>query len=1450
MTQDDSAVDQLFAGKGEMAALMRAGTDPQSGSHDWSQTPLGNPATWAQSLRSTLSICLSSRFPIAIYWGTDSVLLYNDAWRPIVGDKHPWALGRPGREVWAEIWDTIGPELANVVATGDGIFHNDELLSMHRFGYTEECFFDYTFNPIQGEGGVVDGVFNVVSETTYRVLSDRRAQLLREVASRTGMAKTTEDACSLMIEAFRSDPADIPLALLYLIDDAENQARLCGSTEFNPDDFISPAAIDLAIGDRWSIAHTARTAQVQEINDLVSRVGVLPSSPWAEPPQEAMILPIVPTGQSKVTGVLVAVASPRRRLDDNYRNFFVQVAGQISIGFANANAYEEERKRAEALAELDRAKTAFFSNVSHEFRTPLTLILSPLEEALANLESATPASLKEPLELMQRNGLRLQKLVNVLLDFSRLEAGRVQACFEPTDLASYTAELASTFRSLIERAGMTLVVDCPPLPTAVYVDQEMWEKIILNLMSNAFKFTLAGSITVRLHARDRTVELSISDTGVGIPAAALPQLFERFHRVENSQGRSFEGSGIGLSLVQELVKLHHGTIQVSSRVNHGTTFTIALPLGTAHLPPAQIQSTRTLASTALKAATFVEEATRWLPGASESGDEWMSEHRTETASLHSPIDALTHRPKILLADDNADMRDYVQRLLSSQFDVTTATNGAIALAMVQTNPPDLVLTDVMMPEMDGFELLRSLRSNPTTQNIPIILLSARAGEEARIEGLEAGADDYLIKPFSARELLARVEATLKLTQLRQESQQREQTLQLARETAQAETETVLRRLEQLLESMGDAFVAVDQDWRIIYQNAAAERINAKPRAEVLGKTLWEEWPATVGSIADEQYHYAIAQQESVHFELHYYEPPDHDVWLDVHAYPFEQGLGIFYRDITARKQSETTIQRISTELERQLQKFDAIATSIPDFLYTFDRSGRFTYTNQALLNLLQKTEAEVMGKNFHDLDYPTDVASKLQAQIQQVIERGQALRDETPFTSTIGTRAYEYIFVPLFSQSGNVEAVAGITRDITDRKRIEAEREQLLQHEQTARAAAETANRIKDEFLAVLSHELRSPLNPILGWSKLLQQGKLNTTKTATALATIERNAQLQVQLIDDLLDISRILRGKLSLEETPVDLSRVITAALETVRLAMEAKSLQLHLLFAPDVGVVIGDAGRLQQVIWNLLSNAVKFTPNGGEVTVKLEQAEEGREAGGDRSFSASPPFPTYAQITITDTGKGIAPDFLPYVFDHFRQEDGATTRKFGGLGLGLAIARQIVEMHGGTIAVDSSGEGQGATFTVRLPLATREWATETREQPDQPVPPTPHTPLTGLQILVVDDEVDSREFVVFVLEQEGAIVISAASAIEALQMTEQATFDLVISDIGMPDLDGYGLMRQLRQRKRTQAIPAIALTAYARDFDRQQALQSGFQQHLTKPIEPGDLVQTVVALVQNKV
>jgi signal transduction histidine kinase/CheY-like chemotaxis protein len=448
---------------------------------------------------------------------------------------------------------------------------------------------------------------------------------------------------------------------------------------------------------------------------------------------------------------------------------------------------------------------------------------------------------------------------------------------------------------------------------------------------------------------------------------------------------------------------------------------------------------------------------------------------------------------------------------------------------------------------------------------------------------------------------------------------------------------------------------------------------------------------------------------------------------------------------------------------------------------------------------------------------------------------------------------------------------------------VAIENTRLYEAEQNARAIAESANRIKDEFLAVLSHELRSPLNPILGWSRLMRNRKLNDSTTAIALETIERNAKLQTQLIEDLLDVSRILQGKMSLNTSPVNLAATVDAAVETVRLAAEAKRLDLKhevldtslqetddtselsktdeqsgKLISTDSNskiMILGDPDRLQQVVWNLVSNAVKFTPQGGRIEVKLEKVEgtsnnrKNQENGPSFPPSPSPLSSSYAQLTVSDTGKGIEPEFLPFIFDYFRQEDGAINRRFGGLGLGLAIVRHIIELHGGTIYATSPGEGKGATFVVRLPLLQgNEEAADTENQDSSLTQQISSSTLEGLRILVVDDEADSRDLITFVLKQSGARVTAVESAIDALQALSLSEFDVLLSDVGMPEIDGYMLVRQIRYfySDEKRHIPAIALTAYAGEFNQQQAVNAGFQTHLVKPVDPTELVTTITNLV----
>jgi PAS domain S-box-containing protein len=621
------------------------------------------------------------------------------------------------------------------------------------------------------------------------------------------------------------------------------------------------------------------------------------------------------------------------------------------------------------------------------------------------------------------------------------------------------------------------------------------------------------------------------------------------------------------------------------------------------------------------------------------------------------------------------------------------------------------------------------------------------------------------------------------------------------------------KLQQLLASIREDFVLLDHQWHIMYLNASAAATMRKPSAEIINQCFWDLFPELVGTEFYDRLHQAMRDQTSTQFQYHY---SSWNRWFENRVYPTPDGIVILCTDITDRKVSEA-------ELRQKNAILNALNEAAPTPIFVKDRQGYIIYANPATLEVLGKSAAEVIGYRDCDLYPHPEDAARVMENDQRVMASGQTeVVEETPD----GVRTFLGMKSPYFNEAGEVIGLIGIANDISDRVQFERDRERILQQEQAARAAAERANRIKDEFLTVLSHELRSPLNPILSWASLLQRRKFDETRTAQALATIERNAKLQCQLIDDLLDVAKILRGKLTLNTAPIQLAPVITAALETVQTAAVAKSIQIQTEL-PSIIQVSGDPARLQQIVWNLLTNAIKFTPTGGQVIVQLQQVGH------------------QAQITVSDTGKGISPEFLPHIFEHFRQEDASITRKYGGLGLGLAIVRHLVEAHGGTITANSLGEGQGATFTVYLPLVSN--------QPELSVAselPKSELNLAGIRVLVVDDEPDTREVLAVILESYGAEVATVASATEVLTQLDQFQPHVLVSDIGMPNVDGYRLLQQVRTRSLDQGgqIPAIALTAYAREEDRQQALAAGFQEHIAKPIEPDALVKAIATLLRS--
>jgi signal transduction histidine kinase/DNA-binding response OmpR family regulator len=746
-------------------------------SYDWSAFPLGDPTQWSSTVRTTVTTALACRFPTMLGLGDQLRLIYNDSFVPVLGDKHPSALGAAGSDVWWDVWDVIRPQLDDVVTLGKATWADDRKLMLVNDGRRQERYFTLTFSPIIGAGAAIEGVVCAVSETTERVLSERRLGTLSTLAAALMGARSVETALDTAIDVCARSPADLPFAAVYASDEADSRVRLRGATPG-----AGPGMPELltSFTDHGSVEADG----VRLVAGLPVLLPSLAARLGARCPEQSLVITLSGTADAVTDGssraALVLGVSRHRPLDDQYRGFCRLVADQLSATLANATAFQGQRRRAESLARLDQAKTAFLANVSHEFRTPLTLMLGPLDDALASLSGDD--ALADRLQIVQRNGQRLLRLVNGLLDFSRIEAGESQPRLAVVDLGALTAGIASSFAEVCRLAGIELVLDCQ---TAwAEADVAMWETIVLNLVSNAFKYTLTGSITVTVAPdRDGKLTMWVTDTGTGIAAEDLPRLFDRFYRRADTGGRTAEGSGIGLALVRSLVEMHDGTIGVDSTPGRGTTVRVSLPAADA--PPSA--GAADSVSPSARGSDYADEALGWLGAGSDAER------------------AFSARQLVLVADDNADMRKHLATVLGSRWDVLVAGDGRQALELARRHRPDLLVTDVMMPELDGFGLIAAIRADADLAPLPVIMLSARAGQEAVSSGLAAGADNYLGKPFSSEVLIGKVAARLEAVTRDRSGLPDEEALRRERALASlaedlGEAESVSQALDVLLSS--------------------------------------------------------------------------------------------------------------------------------------------------------------------------------------------------------------------------------------------------------------------------------------------------------------------------------------------------------------------------------------------------------------------------------------------------------------------------------------------------------------------------------------------------------------------------------------------------------------------------------------------------------------------------
>jgi PAS domain S-box-containing protein len=1542
-----SNASAFLQGGGELGALIRA--------KDWSRTPLGPPESWPQSLKTTLGILLNSRYPMFVFWGPELIKIYNDAYRPITGHKHPWALGRQAREVWPEIWSDIEPLVDRALA-GDPTYSDDLMLFLERSGFREEAYFTFSYSPVPDESGGVGGMFCAVTETTARVVGERRLRTLRDLAVSPADARSVDVTCVRSAEVLASSTADIPFALIYLRQ-PDGGVRLVASTGVAAGDPAAPVE-SAGIDAIWPIARVAATGTAELVTGLSERIGAVPAGPWPEPPPAAMVLPLDDRGLGHDVGAIVLGISARRPFDAEYRRWFELLAAQIGGLISNARAAEDDRQRVEALAELDRAKTTFFSNVSHEFRTPLALMLGPLEQALSS--DGLPAESRQHLEVAQRNSQRLLKLVNTLLDFSRIEAGRLQAHQELVDLGTLTADIASVFRSTIESAGLTFTVDCPPLVEPVAVDREMWEKVVLNLLSNAFKFTLDGTIAIGLRREGGTAVLTVRDTGTGIAAAELPHLFERFHRVRGAGGRSFEGSGIGLALVRELVRLHHGDVHVESAPAQGSTFRVTIPARSSSSSPQAATATPALrppeSGPASQAAAIVAEASRWLPG---------------SAGAAEPAGASAARPRIVVADDNADMRAYVAGLLAPGNRVEVVSDGMAALDAIRREPADLLLADVMMPRLDGLELLRTIRADAALRHIPVIFVSARAGEEARVTGLEAGADDYLVKPFGARELIARVGAALELAHVRRTSEAR-----LAR--ANRELRDRVTELETLLAVIPVGIgIALDPECRNIQVNPAfattlglapgqnasmTAQDNERPTGfrvlDMSGRELpGDELPLQVA--ARERRAVNDVELDIVHDDgrivrlLEYAAPlldeqgrsrgavgafvdvterrraevrdsflvalddalrasddpaaimiaalrllgtrldADHAAYADVEAdgdrftvpHEHRRGAGgaslvgtwslsafgdraarelraggtlvvhdvggelgpttaftaagvassivastlrdgrlvammavhcatprtwrpeeIELVEITANRCWESIARaRAARVIEASERRYRVVADAMPQLVWTADADGVVDYYS-------------ARARAYHGIDvgswqpmvHPDDL-------LPTVAAWQRALRDQTPYAFEHRLQMADGHYRWHLSRAEPVPPTAPDDRvrwigTATDVHELRETQERLHVQEEQLR----DVDRRKDEFIAILAHELRNPLAPLRTGLDVLRLAHDAAGAVARVRPMMERQVTQMVRLIDDLLDVSRITSGKIQLQPEPTLVAQLVRDAMEGHRAALDAGGLVAQVTLPPEPVYVYADHARFVQILSNLLHNAIKFTDPGGTIAIS------GSVTGTDRQGHE-------LRLSISDSGAGIAAEALPHIFELFAQGHQPAGLGRVGLGIGLALARRLAELHGGRLEARSDGPGRGATFTLTVPTMPLDLGDTLADRRVET-----SLDLSGCRLVVVDDNRDAADALALILGGSGADVRTAYDGHSGLGLIQSFQPDAALLDIGMSGTDGYTVCRRIRETDPDRRIVLVALTGFGQAHDRARALTAGFDAHLTKPAD----------------
>ena len=1247
------SIPEFLSGGGEMGQRIRE--------YDWSKTSLGPVETWPQSLRTCIRIMLTSRQPIWIGWGKELIKFYNDPYKAIVGGKHPWALGKPASEVWKDIWKDIEPMLKQVMEKDEGTYVESQLLIMERNGYPEETYYTFSYTPIPGDDGKTAGMFCANTDDTDRITSERQLKTLTQLGKRLVDCKTNEEIIDKTMATFQENPYDFPVVIFRTI--VDNKAVLVHSTPLGSAEKLVPHEFNLDADNE--LAATVKKAfkerKPQLFENLIKRIGNLPRGAWQVSPDTAVVLPITQTATKEQYGMLVVGLNPYRLPDEKYMSFFSLVADQIATSFADVHVLEEERKRAEALAEIDRAKTTFFSNISHEFRTPLTLLLGPIEDALHH--PSTSNENKVRMDVAYRNALRMQKLVNTLLDFSRIEAGRMEGKFSRVDICSFTQELASTFRSAIEKAGMTLVFDCDKIKNEVYVDVDMWEKIVLNLVSNAFKYSKEGTITVKVKEKSSKIWLTVSDTGVGIPTDHIDKVFDRFHRVENIHGRSQEGTGIGLAMVKELVRMHQGSITVESEVGKGSTFTVTIPSGNTHFSEEKIVDIPV--SSSKYADAFVNEALKW-----NSSDDRNHEMIKDIQQEGITIQKTTKKFKVLLADDNADMRDYVSRLLSDHFEVKTAVDGEDAFNKVMHERPDLLLSDIMMPKLDGFGLLNKIRNHPDQKNLPVILLSARAGEEAKVEGLDAGADDYLVKPFSAKELLARVEANIKIAKSRVAAE-----ANLREMIRQSPVATVLLRGRSMVIEI------VNEKGLELWGREYDEVIN-RPITQALPELIDQGFDKlldqvyTTGSpfTGNEVPAQLIRFGKPEIFYLNFiYQPLKNE-------YGDSEGIIAVAIDVT-----ETVVAR--KKIEESQKELNELANAVPQLVWVANSNGDVLYYNERVSEFSGAQKNNDGKWQWEGLVHPDDLRATDRAW-EESIKKGIEYQVEHRIKMKNGEyRWFLSRAVPHKDENGNIIKWFGTATDIHSSMEhasiLEQEVQNRTQELSELNVILKQSNNELQQFAHVASHDLKEPLRKIKTFAGRLKDDRQSSFSDSGKLYIDKINSATDRMglMIEGVLNYSMLSAAHQKIEK--VNLNETIKSIESDLEIIIGQKAARIKVKHLPTVE---GASILLYQLFYNLINNSLKFSKPGEASVIQISSANVQKN---DTEF---------AEITISDNGIGFEQEFAERIFETFLRLNSKDM--FEGTGLGLSLCKRIAERHGGFIKAFGEPD-KGATFVTYLPL-----------------------------------------------------------------------------------------------------------------------------------------------------